>query len=160
MDKTDIKIVAFDITHQPGIDFLFETIQEEFPEQMFPDPSQTIAKLSLAPNRYYWMALADQKVVATAGLLYLADHNCCLKSMFLAKEFRGAQRGVAMQMLQIVITHARENGCTMICLGTMAQFVGAQHFYEKNGFARVEKEQLPADFPANVVDTLFYSKKI
>jgi N-acetylglutamate synthase-like GNAT family acetyltransferase len=160
MSKAAISIVPFEPGHQPGINLLFQSIQQEFPEQMFPDPSQTIAKLSHSPNRHYWVALADQKVVATAGLLYLAVHNCCLKSLFLAKEFRGDQRGIAVQLLEIVIGHAKENGCTMICLGTMAQFAGAQRFYEKNGFVRIEKEQLPADFPANVVDTMFYSKEI
>ncbi|UBH10929.1 hypothetical protein [Macrococcus armenti] len=36
----------------------------------------------------------------------------------------------------------------------------AQHFYRKNGFHRILKEELPKDFPLVKVDNIFYYKDI
>ena len=54
--------------------------------------------------------------------------------MFVKAPYRGARHGVA--------THER--------------LVAAHRFYEKNGFRRIERRELPAAFPIMAVDTMFY----
>jgi N-acetylglutamate synthase-like GNAT family acetyltransferase len=153
-----VEIVPFEVIHQRGVDVLYQSIEEEFPEQVFPDTAVSITALSRSAARMYWVALADGKVVGTAGVIFLNDNCCGLKSMFLAKEFRGNKTGIAENLLQKAINKAKEHGCKSICLGTMEQFKAAQRFYEKHGFERVTQNHLPVDFPANNVDTVFYRK--
>jgi N-acetylglutamate synthase-like GNAT family acetyltransferase len=160
MNITSVEIVPFEAFHQPGIDLLYKAIEEEFPEQVFSDPPKTIAELSRSGNRIYWVALENGKVIGTVGVIFL-NHNCCgLKSMFLAKECRGDKRDISKQLLQTAINGAIEEGCNGMYLGTMEQFKAAQRFYEKNGFVQITEEELPDDFPANAVDTVFYRKTL
>ena len=46
---------------------------------------------------------------------------------------------------------------TRILLGTVDVLVAAHRFYEKNGFVRIDKRDLPAAFPLVAVDTRFYA---
>ena len=46
---------------------------------------------------------------------------------------------------------------TEVLLGTTEKFVAAQRFYEKNGFAEIEREELPVTFPLMAVDVKFYT---
>ena len=45
-----------------------------------------------------------------------------------------------------------------ILLGTTAQFIAAQRFYEKNKFDNLEKHELPPEFPIMSVDVKFYKR--
>jgi len=54
--------------------------------------------------------------------------------MFVKAPYRGARHGVA--------AHER--------------LVAAHRFYEKNGFCRIGRSELPAAFPVTAVDTIFY----
>jgi N-acetylglutamate synthase-like GNAT family acetyltransferase len=58
--------------------------------------------------------------------------------------------------LNNLIAWASQKGIQDIFLGTTAKFVGAQRFYEKNGFAEIAKDQLPKQFPIMAVDVKFY----
>jgi N-acetylglutamate synthase-like GNAT family acetyltransferase len=158
MDITAVEIVPFEAVHQPGIDLLYKAIGEEFPEQVFPDPSKTIAELSRSDNRLYWVAVANGIVIGTVGIIILNDNCCGLKSMFLAKEFRGDKGEISKRLLQTAINGSIKRGCKKLYLGTMGQFKAAQRFYKKYGFVQITQKELPDDFPANTVDTVFYKK--
>jgi len=160
MNIASVEIVPFEAFHQPGIDLLYKAIEEEFPEQVFSDLSKTITELSRSGNRLYWVALANGIVIGTVGIIILNDNCCGLKSMFLAKEFRTDKREIAKWLLQTAINGAIGLGCNSMYLGTMEQFKAAQRFYEKHGFVQIIQEELPDDFPANTVDTIFYRKSL
>ena len=78
--------------------------------------------------------------------------------MFLDAQVRG--KGLAEQLLNTATAWAIQHGALRMYLGTMIQFKAAQRFYEKLGFDKIEEEQLPADFPANPVDKVFYTKTL
>jgi N-acetylglutamate synthase-like GNAT family acetyltransferase len=158
MNVPVIEIAPFEIFHQTGVDLLYKTIEEEFPKQVFPDSPKTIKELLKLNNRTYWVALANGIVIGTAGIIILTANCCALKSMFLAKKFRGDKREIANWLLQTAIARAIEHGCISMYLGTMEQFRAAQKFYEKHGFTQITQAELPADFPGNTVDTVFYRK--
>jgi N-acetylglutamate synthase-like GNAT family acetyltransferase len=63
-------------------------------------------------------------------------------------------------LLQTAIVKATTAKCSHLYLGTMDRFTAAQRFYEKNGFENIPGESLPAGFPANSVDTVFYRKEL
>jgi GNAT superfamily N-acetyltransferase len=142
-------IILYQPEHQPDIDKMMLEIASEF-TMSFYDPTYR-AKL---PDQY-WVVLHDDQVVGTAGINVLSGY-AVLKRMFLKKDFRGREHGVAALLLQTTFCWCQENNIANMYLGTMAQFAAAQRFYEKNGFEKIPANELPADFPGNPVDTEFY----
>jgi GNAT superfamily N-acetyltransferase len=77
-----------------------------------------------------------------------------LRKMFVAPAQRGD--GLAARLLDVALAHARAHGAREVLLGTTEAFLAAHRFYEKHGFACVERAALPAAFPVMAVDTRFY----
>ena len=75
--------------------------------------------------------------------------------MFVHKDYRGAKQ-TAKKLLDVLLNWSRGQGLQEIYLGTTDKFLAAHRFYEKNGFAELCKEQLPAAFPVMKVDSRFY----
>ena len=70
---------------------------------------------------------------------------------------QGFATGTASKLLTTLLTAAESRGIATIFLGTTDKFVGAHRFYEKNGFAEIERHELPDTFPLMAVDTKFYA---
>lgn len=110
-------------------------------------------------GRYYWVALDGIKVVGTVGVI-VTPQFAILKSLFVAKPYRGHSPGIAQKLLKTASNKAIEHNCSIMYLGTMSQFTAAQRFYEKHGYIRIKAEEMPADIPANDFDTVFYKKHL
>jgi N-acetylglutamate synthase-like GNAT family acetyltransferase len=80
--------------------------------------------------------------------------------MFVAKEWRGPERRVALSLLETLLAHARAQGLHTILLGTTEAFRAAHRFYEKSGFRRVDGATFPASFPRMSGDTRFYRRDL
>jgi GNAT superfamily N-acetyltransferase len=76
--------------------------------------------------------------------------------MFVAKDYRGKEFGVAQNLLTTLLEWARHKSITEIFLGTTEKFTRAQRFYERNGFVEIAKQDLPSEFPIMEVDVKFY----
>jgi N-acetylglutamate synthase-like GNAT family acetyltransferase len=107
-------------------------------------------------NGNFWVALSDGEVVGTIGLLDIGDGNGALRKMFVKAAFRGGSLGVAHQLLDTLMDWSRKHKMKAIYLGTTSQFLAAHRFYEKNGFAQIDKPDLPLAFPVMAVDSRFY----
>jgi N-acetylglutamate synthase-like GNAT family acetyltransferase len=103
----------------------------------------------------YWVALSEDKVVGTVGVNNGVNY-AVLKRMFLKKEFRGKEKGIAQKLLQTALNWCHEKGIETLYLGTVERFEAAQRFYRKNGFSKIDASELPQDFANNPIDTLFY----
>lgn len=158
MINEKIEIISFNEVHQNGIDRMMSTIGKEFPEPIISSKSKKIKDVAILPQNKYWVALCDSNIVGTVGLTTLSNNSISLKSMFLASEFRGL--GLGKLLLDTIIEWCFQNQYSNIYLGTMSQFKGGQIFYVKNKFKLIDKSELPADFPINVLDTIFYWKKL
>ncbi len=154
-----VKIVPFHSSHQPGVAAMRAAIATEYPLPFFHSSSPGMEALSQLPGHKYWVALADDTVVGTVGVI-VNGNVAILKSLFVAKEYRGAQAGVALELLNIAIEEATNAGCHNIYLGTMEQFLAAQRFYEKYGFERIGIKDVPNVFPQNDFDVLFFKKQL
>jgi N-acetylglutamate synthase-like GNAT family acetyltransferase len=114
------------------------------------------------PNFYqkgagqFWVALDQDEVVGSIGLLDIGAGEAALRKMFVATAYRGAAHGVAARLLRTLLNHARENDLKTIYLGTTEKFLAAHRFYEKSGFELIESKYLPATFPRMTVDNRFY----
>jgi GNAT superfamily N-acetyltransferase len=150
MIKHELHIIPYQEKHQQEIDFMMESIAEEFRE---PISTNKIAN-SIFPPDIYLVAMIENRVVGTISNTKLENNNSVLRKMFLHKNFRG--QGIAELLLQNIINWSNDNNVNSIYLGTMAQFTIAQKFYERLNFEQIDRELLPNDFPLNPVDSIFY----
>jgi GNAT superfamily N-acetyltransferase len=105
----------------------------------------------------FWVAQADDgQIVGTIGLKDIGGRQAALRKMFVLASHRGREHGVAARLLETLLEHARRVGLSGVWLGTTDKFVAAHRFYEKHGFRRVEKAELPEGFLFMPVDTRFY----
>lgn len=104
----------------------------------------------------FWVALHEGDVIGTIALRDIGGQAAALRKMFVHPAFRGQPHQAARHLLDTLLLWADEQKLQDIYLGTTAQFVGAQRFYEKHGFTAVEKATLPSSFPVMAVDSKFY----
>ncbi|MEY4541911.1 MAG: hypothetical protein RLZZ306_3668 [Bacteroidota bacterium] len=108
----------------------------------------------------FWVAKSEEEVVGTIALIDCGENIGTIRKMFVKKEFRGKEFGIAQRLLDILQASSRENGITNLYLGTIERLQAAIRFYERNGFKLIEKENLPSVFPLMAVDTHFFEKGI
>ncbi|MGE0154594.1 MAG: GNAT family N-acetyltransferase [Reyranellaceae bacterium] len=118
----------------------------------------------------FWVAQApDTPADFVVGSLGLHDLGAdaqgrragALRKMFVRPKYRGGGRnGAATLLLATLEAHARRNGIAALFLGTTEAFKAAHRFYEKNGYAPVPPERLPASFVRLALDTRFYGKEL
>jgi len=107
------------------------------------------------PGGHFWGAFAGSELVGTIGLLTPAGIGV-IRKMFVKQAFRGKEWRIAQQLLDKLMTYARAHDIDDIYLGTLDHMKAAHRFYERNGFTRIAKENLPAAFPLMSVDNVFY----
>lgn len=125
-------------------------------------------KLSLTDiNQYYskgssgfWVALVNDKIVGTIALLDITKNAAALQNMFVAADYRGTVSGVANKLLTHLLHESEAQGVRDIFLGTSTALSAAHRFYEKNGFIRYSKTDLPSRFPIMSIDSRFYHRKV
>ena len=124
------------------------------PEQQ-PDLNE-ITHFYQKENGNFWVAVDAGVVIGTIALLDIGNHEGALRKMFVRKNSRGT--GVAKQLLETLLSWAKNHQMQAIYLGTTPAFLAAHRFYEKNGFIEIQKETLPKTFPIMEVDKKFYKK--
>ena len=107
-------------------------------------------------NGNFWVALNSGQVIGTIAVIDIGNHQLALRKMFVAVPYRGKTSGVGKQLLNALCNWATERKVCEIYLGTIEAFKAAHRFYEKHGFRRIDKFDLPAEFPIMKGDTLFY----
>lgn len=144
---------------QAVIDVILPIQREEFGIPITADDQPDLRAI---PSFYqsglgdFLVAEAEGRVVGTIGLKDIGSARGALRKMFVAAPYRGSRHGVAQALLTRLLDDAASRGVRDIFLGTTDKFLAAHRFYEKNGFARVEPETLPPEFPRMAVDTRFY----
>jgi putative acetyltransferase len=156
--NSKIKILPFQTDHQNDINDIMGIIASEFKEPIFTEKSKKIIDVYLMPNNKFWVATDSNKVIGTIGTVKLRNENIVLKAMFVDKAYRG--QGISNLLLDTLLSWAIQNKYKQIYLGTMTQFTAGQRFYEKHGFVKCNKTELPTDFPINSLDTIFYTKHL
>jgi len=121
------------------------------------------------PGGHFWGAFAGDELVGTIGLLAPAAAPVetpatapigVIRKMFVKQAFRGKEWRIAQQLLDTLLAYAQAHGMENIYLGTLDHMKAAHRFYERNGFTRIAKENLPPAFPLMSVDNVFYQLRI
>lgn len=164
------RIVPFDPDlasgHQQGVVALISGIQRgEFQLAITPQDQPDLMDIPgfyvqgrLGPGLFFVAVDANGSVAGSIALLNLGGRQGALRKMFVRADMRGT--GLAAALLNALLGWCRETGVLEIFLGTTDRFLAAHRFYEKHGFARVQKDSLPTPFPVMAVDTVFYFKAL
>lgn len=104
----------------------------------------------------FWGAKIDGELVGTIALMNTGNNAGALRKMFVKKEFRGKDYGIAQQLLETLVAYCREKNITDIYLGTVDMLKAAHRFYEKNDFNQIAVGDLPSYFPRMMADNKFY----
>jgi GNAT superfamily N-acetyltransferase len=110
----------------------------------------------IRPGGGFWGASSGEKLVGTIALIALGHQAGAIRKMFVKQEFRGKRLGIAQRLLEALVEHCRNHGIADLYLGTVTVMKAAHRFYERNGFHRIEKAELPGYFPLMPADNLFY----
>jgi len=159
-----LDVLPFDACHQQGvIDTILPIQREEFGVDVTLEDQPDLLDI---PGYYragrgnFWVAVDAGQVVGTLALLDVGGGDGALRKMFVRASHRGAKTaggaGAAHALLSTLADWARANGFSRVFLGTTAKYLAAHRFYEKNGFTRVERGDLPPSMPVMKVDTIFY----
>lgn len=104
----------------------------------------------------FWGAIYNEQLVGTIALIAFNNNSAAIRKMFVLKEYRGKELGIAQLLLNNLIDYCKQNNIAHIYLGTVEMLKAAHRFYEKNGFTRLAKQDLPESFPLMAADTIFY----
>jgi GNAT superfamily N-acetyltransferase len=106
----------------------------------------------------FWGAILNGELIGTIALIAVPEHQSgAIRKMFVKKEFRGKDLGVAQALLKTLLVYCEDNNLNEVYLGTKDVLQAACRFYERNGFKSVAMEDLPVYFPRMAVDNVFYS---
>lgn len=160
MTLNKIEIVEFDERYQDAIERLVLPIQQvefgvKITREEQPDLTE-IASVFQRANGNFWVAVSEDQVVGTVGVVDIGNQQVALKKMFVDRSCRGKKTGVAQALMDTAKRWCLEKNVVSVLLGTTKQMTAAHRFYEKNGFVEVAKDLLPANFPIVHVDTKFY----
>src|SRR5262245_41144036 len=110
--ENGIEIVQFEPQYAAGVVAVILPIQQEefgIPISLDAQPDiQDIGKFYQRGDGNFWVALADNAVVGTLGLLDIGHGQATLRKMFVKAAYRGAQYSVAFRLLQALLDWCRE----------------------------------------------------
>jgi N-acetylglutamate synthase-like GNAT family acetyltransferase len=104
----------------------------------------------------FWGAKIDGELVGTIALINTGHNACALRKMFVKKDFRGREYGIAQKLLETLLAYCKEHNITDVYLGTVDMLKAAHRFYEKNNFNNIPVTDLPSYFPRMMADNKFY----
>jgi putative acetyltransferase len=108
----------------------------------------------------FWLAVSENEVVGSIALIRIGNQSGVIRKMFVSKDFRGKESGIAQRLFNHMLAYCAERDIATLYLGTVSQLQAALRFYERNGFERISKDTLPADFPIMQVDNVFCKLEI
>ncbi|MNU13215.1 putative N-acetyltransferase YsnE [compost metagenome] len=153
----EIKLVN-DTYSKEIIDLVLNIQQKEFNVPITiedqPDLMQ-IEDFYFANGGSFWGAFINDELVGTIALVKFDEKAAAIRKMFVKKEFRGKEYGIAQKLLETLISYCQKNGIEEVYLGTVSILKAALRFYERNHFEIIEKELLPSKFPLMNADNVF-----
>lgn len=102
----------------------------------------------------FWIALSDDEVIGTIGLMLKEDHCAILKKFFVKKEFRS--RKIGLSLYDALLEYAVSKGIHHIILDTPAVAHASHRFYERAGFSKITAEALPVPYTYPDRDSILY----
>ena len=123
-----------------------------------PRPSVSVddqPELRRIPEKYmdgggnFWVAKDNGKTAGSIGLMKFGDGTAVLKKFFVYEPYRGAPCHLGRQLYGTLLDYARTHGVKQLILDTPKNTDRAHKFYERAGFTKIERADVPVvyDFP-------------
>lgn len=104
----------------------------------------------------FWVAEEDGSVVGCIGLLLCGNGLALLKKFFVYEAYRGAPTHLGQRLFAELKRHAVSHTVRAIYLDTPKNTARAHAFYERAGFEKVEREDLPFAYHTPYDDCDFF----
>jgi GNAT superfamily N-acetyltransferase len=153
-------------TDSPGIvDLILPIQQQEFNVPITLDGQPDLVDVETAYYRgggHFWGAVATgtAQLLGTIAIIHIGHQAGALRKMFVRKDYRGKDLGIAQQLMDTLIDYCTGKGMYTIYLGTIPTMKAAHRFYERNGFTTIPKADLPDYYPDMTTDSLYYHRKL
>lgn len=108
----------------------------------------------------FWVAKKDGKVVGSIGLMLCGNGLAILKKFFVYEPYRGKPYHLGRKLYETLLSYAKSKGVKRIILDTPKNTERAHKFYEKAGFQKILKEELPIAYCQPYEDSDFFSLEI
>lgn len=106
----------------------------------------------------FWVALSKQnEVIGTIGLMNKKNGYGILKKFFVRSDYRNKK--VGFNLYQVLMAFCRSNKFHVLILDTPSVAKISHKFYEKNGFIRIEKKDLPISYNFSDRNSYLYLKR-
>lgn len=102
----------------------------------------------------FWLAVEEGKLLGTIALMNYGNNNAVMKKFFVRSEYRRKKVGYALY--QMLIKYAKDKGFRQILLDTPAIAKASHRFYEKAGFKKIIKSELPCKYDYPDRDSYLY----
>lgn len=101
------------------------------------------------PGGFFWVAKEHKKIAGSIGLMNCGDGIGILKKFFVYEKYRSAPYHLGRKLFQELLSFARQHSFTTLILDTPKNTHRAHSFYQKAGFIKITKEELPVlyDYP-------------
>lgn len=107
----------------------------------------------------FWVAVNEQgDAVGTIGLMNKGNGYGILKKFFVRSDYRSHK--VGLQLYQALQKFCKDNHFKVIILDTPSVAETSHHFYERNGFSRIAKNELPIAYDYPDRDSYLYLKRL
>jgi len=105
-------------------------------------------------NGKFWLAIENDELIGTIGLMNKGDGNGVLKKFFVRKDYRNRKIGLALY--EKFYEYVLENNFKHILLDTPSVALSSHNFYEKAGFNKIDKIQIPFEYDYPDRDSYLY----
>ena len=89
----------------------------------------------------FWIAVEKEKVIGTIAFMNYGSGNAVLKKFFVRSDWRNQKIGYALY--EKLITFLKDEKYKRVLLDTPSVATTSHRFYEKVGFRKITKENLP-----------------
>jgi len=154
----EIKLISDKYSPQ-AVNLILPIQQGEFgvPVSLEDQPDLTkIDEFYIRPGGGFWGAFINDELVGTLALINTGHAAGGIRKMFVKKEYRGKELSIAQKLFETLLAFAKTKGIKDLYLGSVDQMKAAHRFYERNGFRKIAKDQLPPYYPRMNADTVFY----
>lgn len=100
------------------------------------------------------MALEGDAVIGTLAIMNKGDGNGIIKKGFVKKEYR--KRGILSQLYERLTEFAKREGFARLMFDTPSVAKDCHQFFEKRGYARISKDEMPFAYEYPDRDSYLY----
>ncbi|WP_461226275.1 GNAT family N-acetyltransferase [Lacticaseibacillus suihuaensis] len=113
------------------------------------------------PGGEFWGALTDDgRLVGCIGLLPLDGDTAVLKKFFTYPDFRGRPHHLGLALYETPLKAAKDRGLTRLVLDTPENEHRSHSFYERQGFTRIDRDQLGVAYAFPDRDSRYYELRL